>query len=315
MFAMILIHTNAYFLNNGVARVLWDACQFAVPVFVFCSSYLFFQKESHAHAAHTFSYYRKRTVRLLYPYYVFLSAYFLLLIFFDRKLLTGEYVTESVLLTGGVDLNWMVVLFLLISAVMPLIMYLYKRHRKLYVLYALAASASAILFLFIKPAFNYRYIMVLPWSLVSIVTWEVARKESSKKSLIIIALMWLSAFFISWTVLMLTGGSLVHFDNKYPPNLYHISYGIVWMVALLLISKQRKMPGFFGLFFRYLSTYSYSLFFIHFFLIFLAIYTIPYRSAGWLPFFILILFTSVVVQGVLNAVSHRFSTLKSGPTI
>ncbi len=296
MLAMILIHTNAYFLHDRTANALWNACQFAVPAFVFCSSYLFYRKESHSHVAHTFRYYRKRIIRLLVPYYVFLGAYCGLLAVFEPEALTIGFITRSALLTGGIDLNWMVALFLLISLALPALMWLVRNHRFGFIMYALAASASASLLLMFQSPVNFRFVMIVPWSLIILASWVVARHERSKKSLFVIAAFWMVIYLLSREVLVWTGKSLVQFDNKYPPNLFHLSYGLAGTVSLLITSGVWDYFRPVKNVIHYLSVHSYAVFFIHFYLIFISLYTLPVRTIGWIPFFFGILTGTIVIH-------------------
>jgi len=43
MLAMIVIHSISYFFSDKLSFLIWDYSQWAVPVFFFCSFYLFFK--------------------------------------------------------------------------------------------------------------------------------------------------------------------------------------------------------------------------------------------------------------------------------
>src|SRR6266403_5134039 len=80
MIVIILTHTTAFFPGDKVAYLLWNWSHFAVPIFLFCSAYLFLKK-SDDKPLHFFSYLKKRVVRLLLPYYLFFF-FFLIALFF-----------------------------------------------------------------------------------------------------------------------------------------------------------------------------------------------------------------------------------------
>src|SRR5690348_699826 len=72
MLVMIFLHTSVYFFSNGsYVAWLWNWGHFAVPVFIFCSVFLFFYKSQ----KFSFSYLKKRLWRLLFPYYIFVFLF------------------------------------------------------------------------------------------------------------------------------------------------------------------------------------------------------------------------------------------------
>lgn len=73
--AMIMLHTNAYFLSRGGwVSFSWNWLHFAVALFVFCSVYLFWKKAP-AQPYPVMEYIKKRVLRLLIPYYMFLLVF------------------------------------------------------------------------------------------------------------------------------------------------------------------------------------------------------------------------------------------------
>ena len=316
--AMIAIHTAAYYPNNPSIYALWDTLEFAVPIFVFCSAYLFFRQEYHHHIGHTFGYFKKRVIRLLVPYYTFLLFYIPLLLYSDPKKVTQKFVTDNIFLTGGLDFNWMVLLFLLLSFLMPVLMYLFNKKRLLFVLYVVLSAASSILFLFYYPNDYYRLVMVIPWSLLIIFSWVFANYENKYQTIVILFSWSLVVFAITRGIVDIReGGSIIHYQNKYPPNLYHLSYGFISIVGLYYVSYiLKKSHGFVRSLIAFFSKYSYSIYFIHIAVIH---YITVMRKVGsgdqpfYLFFFEVLALTAVVQLAIVSI--QRFSTLKRGPTI
>lgn len=316
--AMIAIHTAAYYHHVPAVYALWDTLEFAVPIFVFCSAYLFFKQEYHRNVGHTVGYFKKRLVRLLVPYYSFLLVYLPLLAYSEPKKITQSFLTDIIFLTGGVDFNWMVLLFLLLSFLMPILMYLFQKRMRLFVLYTVVAAASSIIFLFYYPNDHYRFYMILPWSLLVVFSWIFAKYEKSTNHILMLFGMSLIVFLLSRAVVdFREGGSIIHYENKYPPNLYHLSYGFVSIIGLYYFSFiVKKTHGFFRSLVSFFSKYSYSIFFIHIGIIHYITVTkgIGSHDQPFLVFFLEVLLTTVGTQLILNGV-QRFSTLKRGPTI
>lgn len=145
--AMILTHTSYYFFSDKVAFFTWNWTQFAVPALIFCFSYIFYQKNINSPSI-SLSYFRKRIIRLLYPYYIFLIIFLALVFFITQKNFTTDYVIQSIFLTGGVSINWLVLLFIYMTIIFPFIAICFKRYRSIFIIYALLSIASTIIFTF-----------------------------------------------------------------------------------------------------------------------------------------------------------------------
>src|SRR3989339_801182 len=165
MSSMILIHTNAYFLGDKLSYFLWDYSQFAVPVFIFCSAYLGFKNRGHFKTFKSFfTHLLNRFRRLLIPYYLFAFIYFLLIAIKEPHRITSGFIMKSLLIIGGIDINWMILLFLMFTFFIPVISYTAIRQRWLFYLLIFFSCIFSFIFIFVKFPYNYRFIMWLPWS-------------------------------------------------------------------------------------------------------------------------------------------------------
>ncbi|NTU74228.1 acyltransferase [Candidatus Roizmanbacteria bacterium] len=316
LFVMILIHTNAYFLQSPISRFLWDSCQFAVPAFLFCSFYLSFRKESPFSWQSYASYVKKRTIRLLAPYYLFLIIYFAIRYIKSPSNLSIPFISDSVFLIGGVDINWLILLFIIFSLLTPFIQLIRQKSPIAFNMVAGGSFISTVVFLFVTPSFSYKLIMWLPWFFVAFFTMWFLKNEQNIRKLVGVFFLLGSVYFILRFLLGTFGHSLIQFDNKYPPNLYHLSYGLMWVVGTyLLLKKQLKILDLPAAAFNYLSKHSYSLYFVHYVIIYVFTVFFHYTNLTWITFFLEILAFTILTQLVIDGFNHLFSTLKRGPTI
>lgn len=309
---MILTHTTAYFLSIKSVYRLWDIIHFVVPIFVFCSSYIYYHQPA-ADLSGFFPFFKKRVIRLLVPYYVFLLFYFLLVFFFEPKKINLDIIIRNLTLTGGVDINWLVVLFIYFVILTPFVYAVKKKLPVLFAVFSMASLASGFIFLNHYPPFDYRLIMWLPWSTIIIFSYYLADWEkngcSPSKSIIPAGL-----FFICfWFLIKQTGHSMIFQNNKYPPNLYYLSYGIFWTSLLYFFHKKFLYQlGLVNKIFGFFSRHSYSLFFIHYIVIYFIFHTPVYRRLDWIGFTIVVLFLSVILQLILSVLTALYSSFRLG---
>jgi len=315
MLAVIFIHTNAYFLSKKNVFLIWDFCQFAVVAFVFCSSYVFFQRERLLDLKSFFAFLKKRLLRLFIPYWTFLIVMLGLITIKEPNKINFTFILKNIFVIGGIDINWLVLLFVLFSVLFPVVSFLKRKKPWLFYLYVIFSLASSVVLLFYKPGFDYRLIMWLPWSVVALFSWYYVKHQKQSLFLPLTISVSLLLFSLLTLVLSSTHHSLTQFDNKYPPNLYHLTYGLFLTALLSFIFKAR-----FFLFtpikisLSFLSKKSYSLFFIHYFVIY--VLTVFYKiSFTWISFFVCVLVITIIIQLILTFAGYLFSTAKRGPTI
>jgi peptidoglycan/LPS O-acetylase OafA/YrhL len=299
MIVMVLTHATAYFPSDKVAFTLWNWSNFAVPIFVFCSVYLFLKKYLQ-HSFSFFSFLRKRFFRLLVPYYVFLGVFLIALFLVSPEKVTPTYLWQSALVIGGVDINWLVLLFLEITLVLPFFIWSYKRSRVLFWLFFSVCLGSTFFLLFGTVPIYYKYIMWLPWSLVLFFTGFYIRFEEKKKFLIWAFFVSVLLFGLSYYLQVVQNDSTVLMHNKYPPNMLYLSFGVMVLLAL------RFMEGilFGGKFVRniinFFSKYSYSLYFIHYTILIVVAAFIKQFQLNWWSLFLIVIVSSVLVQYGFN---------------
>lgn len=311
--SMILIHTTVYFLGNSIAYIGWNWAQFAVQAFIFCSAYIFFQKPFIYSLSSYISYVKKRFVRLLLPYYIFLLIYITLAYMGERGKLTSQFILKSFTMVGGIDINWMVLLFLLLTCLFPILHYFHHKRQVAFWITGAISLFSSAAFLYVHPSFSYKWIMWLPWLTMVFFSIIFSRATKSFSLLIFYIIISFLLFFTSREVLTATHSSLRFFDNKYPPNLYILSYGALSISLLYIVSNIGKRWETLHKGVRFFSQYSYSIFFIHYLVIYVLVGFFKHFTFNWVSFFMTVVVISVFLQLALNYIEkllhYRHSTL------
>ena len=303
MLAMIVIHSISYFFSDKLSFLIWDYSQWAVPVFFFCSFYLFFKSSK---KIGLLQYLKKRFLKLFIPYYIFLGFFYILLYLFEKKSFFNlNYLKANIFLYGGLDFNWLVLIFVYLTLLLPLIVW-FRKNKFLYYGYFILSLFSSIYFIFVKT--NYRLTMWLPWSVLIYFTIYFIEKEKNKIKLLLISFISLLIFLVIRVVEIKIGHNLSQYANKYPPTLYHLSYGIFSIIIIFLLSKKNIFNFLnFDKLLNFLSINSYSLFFIHI----LVMYYLNWKNlktSNWFTFFLLIFIISSIIQLSLNYL-NKYSLL------
>ncbi|HSW48444.1 MAG TPA: acyltransferase [Candidatus Saccharimonadales bacterium] len=301
MITVILIHTSYYFINDKTALFLWRWSQFAVPVFIFCSAYIFFQNTKQLN----FEYLKKRIFRLLKPYYIFLLFFFPVIYFVNPQILNLNYIFQSLLTIGGVDVSWLVLLFMYLTIIFPLISLCFEKNKYLFWAYSFLSFASSILLIFYKLTFSYKLIFWLPWSIVALFALFFVKFEARSKILKITSFICGIIFVSFYFLLSRINHNLGFIENKYPPNIYFLSYGLFSIMILYFLSKiiipNKRTTSMISFF----SKNSYPIFFIHY--IFLILFS-PYLKTlnlNWFTFFSSILLITSIVQLGINKLGNQ----------
>lgn len=310
MMLMMFLHVLAYYKDDPVAFAIWEFAQLSVPVFIFCSAYLFFTRDA-ANGVYGFSYYKKRFVRLIKPYLLFLPPYFLLVYLYEPAKLTQHYILSSIFLTDGVYINWLPLLFLYLSFLSPPLYMLYRKRTQLLALWLVfAISFATFTFSTAWPTW-WRGGMWIGWSVLLPYCWHVSSLilNQKKRQMTVVAALSIVATGALWMAREYAGLRLEVTYSKYPPNIYYLSYAMMtiplsWYVAQLGVFR---MPVIF-----YFSKHSYPLFFIHFFVIFFLLYVLPISRLHWSLYSILMFSLALSAQRIISYLASKpvFRALK-----
>lgn len=247
--------------------------------------------------AFSLKYFAKRATRLLIPYYIFLAFYLPLEIIESPKRFSVDYIFRSLTLTGGPDLNWIILLFLMLAVLMPTLLYLLRSHKLFFFTYVLLAVFSSILFLNLELR-TYKFIMWLPWSLMILTSWLFVKFHNRITSAYL-ALSSIATTIILSAYLLSTNYSLLFIDNKYPPNLYYLLYGVAWISGLWFFLSFVDLKKKEWNIVRFFSVNSYSIFFIHFW-VFTFMRVVLKTNLHWGYVFVIVIISSVLVQKTIG---------------
>lgn len=294
MIGMMIIHSCAYFLNDKLIYKIWDFFQWAVPVFIFCSFYLIFSNKNKT----SFNL-KKRIKRLYLPYFYFLIIYFFLLFFFEKNKFNLNYFLANIFLYGGIDFNWLVLLFIYLSFLTPFFLWIKKR-KVIFYSFLIISFLSSIIFIFYNQI-NFRIIMWLTWMILVYFSYFFVKNEKNKFFIYKIILTSLIIFILTYFLEIKINHNLSQFSNKYPPTIYHLSYGIFWITILFSLAKKQIFNFYhFERLLNFLSVNSYSLYFIHALIIHILVWTKSISSLGVINVFLIIFLGSLLINKILN---------------
>jgi len=136
--------------------------------------------------------------------------------------------------------------------------------------------------------------------LIIIFSYWLVKNEKNNLLQLAVFIFFVFTFLLLRYLQVINHHSLIQYYNKYPPNLYHLSYGIIFIIGLFWLTK-RKEFNFFPLkkLLEFLSVNSYSIYFIHILVIY--IITVFFKlKLTWVGFFITVLLSTIFVQVVIN---------------
>ncbi|MCX7996990.1 MAG: acyltransferase [Patescibacteria group bacterium] len=310
MIAVLSIHAMANYLGDPFVLRIWDLQQFAVQIFVFCSAYLFFGRPPTVHLSSLGAYLGKRVWRLYSPFLVFAACYFLLVAMLRPEDLTIGFIGETLLLVGGVDLTWLVLLFIQLMVSFQLLSYLHRHNVFLFRLAAAIIILSAILLYFFPFPYNWKLIMWLPWSAMGLFAlWmrHVAHHRNIVRiTYILSALLFLVFIGLQW----METGKIMIYPNKYPPNVIVLLYGCVW-IGIFDVLHRRKVFERLRLIapIEFFSKNSYSLFFLHHIVMYAMNNAFGlHKTLPWWGYVVVLFLVTMPAQLMVNQV---FSILKN----
>ena len=232
----------------GLSRtdsVLFQLRSFDVPLMVFTSGLAFSGKKTGPYLPFIW----KRTLRLIVPVYLFVTAYMLLNPVLSQWGLVENYTWEQVMGTYGLRLNpsigyvWVIRVFLIVMLLTPVLLWLeerMKRHSVFYLTVAAMLGLQWLLVWWLKPLklgvfVNDWLLYIFGYSAV-FMTGLRFRKAFGKERLVIfgivLAVMAAMAIYITSEQ-----GTWIYFQKlKYPPRPYFLMWGILVSMFLWMTS-------------------------------------------------------------------------------
>ena len=277
---VIIIHILTYNLTGPISRFFWNYLQFVVIAFVFCSGFVLsvVYKNSFSTISQTLSWYKKRFIRLVIPFYIYLVAHFAFWILFPN-IFSGlglnnnpNFFVKSVLFIGGTNINWLPLIFLQLMFLFPFFTHWINKKKILFVYIFFSVFITLIFTFFQFPYNHYQLVMWVPWSLVLILAIFLAGKEKLDKTILqtnkrylFFGLITFIGFLVFSFYNIYVEKSLNFYDNKYPPGFYYLFFGISLTCFFLVIAKMRIWENeTIKKIYYFISKNSYQIFFIHY---------------------------------------------------
>ncbi|OGK14834.1 hypothetical protein A3C98_02970 [Candidatus Roizmanbacteria bacterium RIFCSPHIGHO2_02_FULL_37_15] len=277
---IIITHVLSFHLYNRLIFFIWNYLHFVVVGLVFSSGYvLTFKYRNYFNSfGKTISWYGKRLVRLLLPFYYYLLAHYLLWFFLPNYFSglglkkSADFIIRSLLLTGGVDFNWFALLFVQLTILFPLVILSLRKKILNISLIFLSLAATIYFTLFGFRVENYRYVMWTSWMSIIYLSIYLNLKEqkdlntdSTIKRFLLMGSVAFISFFLLTKFIIAPGKDLVLTQHKYPPDAIYLTYGIVGMCLMMVAARSKVLyTGFLRRIYQFISQRTYQLFFIHY---------------------------------------------------
>lgn len=249
-------------------EIIYQIRIFDVPLLIVLSGYLSrISDKTFGTISEVVGYYFKRFKRLIVPAWLFLILYFAYQ--FSRGEIYGKgYYLKSFFLTSyGYGYVWIVLVFSIIAACVPLFQKI-KDKKVTWIVLLLLYSIYEVLCAKNIGVSNMIYSTIvnnaIPYSCIAFLGFKYI--DLTKKSKIVIILSSLAIFIASELFYYLHNGQLATIsDFKYPARIFYLSYGIVISFSLLYLFEYVLNKHEHGLdcIFSWISRHSYQLYWFH----------------------------------------------------
>jgi peptidoglycan/LPS O-acetylase OafA/YrhL len=263
---VIYMHVTPYFGSLPLAAWITNWGQAVVPLLLYCSMAV-----SKPIASLTWSTYIgvviKRMRRLLLPYYFFLVLYIVLTWSLGKTMSLRDFIS-NVILTGGINFNWLVLLFVGIGLMLPVFQYLHASRRNVWFVFFVLSMACSVWALFNRASISssYRMWMLLLWIpfIQMFQTVEVLRRHN-RRNILTLVLLLVVGFAVIYVSLIGSVASVHMSSHKYPPDIYYyvFSSAAVALIVYLAPYIVSLIPQLAIRYISYCSRVSYELYFAH----------------------------------------------------
>jgi peptidoglycan/LPS O-acetylase OafA/YrhL len=217
---------------------LFQLRNFGTPLLIIASAltyaYIYSNRE-----LDTKSFLKKRIVRLIVPLYIFLSFFFCffsiagVLLGFDTEF-DLKKIVFSYLMINGIGFVWIFKVYLMLTILTPISLYIMKSKIKNHWLFFFLASLYILYELiynlfpwggnkYLDDILKYIILLMIPYSLLYI--YGMKLNTFTKRRVLLIAFTSFLIFVVGAVYLYLETGSFVPTQEyKYPPRLYYLSY-------------------------------------------------------------------------------------------
>lgn len=303
---IIIAHVNPpewlFFLRN-----------FDVPLMVVVSAILgqkSFQKQKRKNS-HYIEFYMNRIKRLVFPTWIFLTIYFLILLFVGN-VYSREYYVYSFLLTRyGIGYVWIILIYVYSALWVPLCdkIAVYKYSKVIiaviYFVYELIYSLQIAMD---SKLFYSTFYTIIPYGILTYLGFNYSRfSKKAKNTIIVVAAV---AFLICGVFCWIKYGAFRDVQiAKYPPRIYYLSYGVLVTFLLLRICEKAKLKIYKSRIVLFTSQHSMWLYLWH--ILALYIYERLSLPGVWIVKFIFAVLFSVIMVVAVNALLDTIDKKKT----
>lgn len=313
---VIVIHVLERYQGNSAARhTIWDLSHFSVGLFVFASGFL------HGNSSTKVSDIKsgikvliKRVQRIVIPYFIYAIIAFTIFALMHStdeilKIVDLEYITDTLILHGGIGYNWITRIFMLITVTFIILELLKPKLRHIYTITCIIFAIIVSYLTFYT--YDYlKYFYYLPgWFLIYYSGYLLFRNYKIRISSLAKMITFYLLVFISCFILLKTlGQTTMIFFHKYPPDLYFISYNAILsaIVSIFAIKAHKiiEQNDIIKKSITFLSRNSYEIFFIQLLVIQIAGNT---KTNVWVEF-MLIMGSTIAVLKIRDILRKYIST-------
>lgn len=270
---------------------------------------------------------KKRVYRLLIPLWVFLTFYFgsialLSLVINKPYPYETDTIFESYILHDGIGYVWIFKVYLYLAFLTPPLLAFYRNTRsdlRYYGILLMVFALYSVLCLYYERSmseadynlFSQYVLTILPYGVLY--CYGLRLHTLRKQTILIVAL--LSGFLCGLMAVYLyqtTGDWVPTQEYKYPPQLYYLSYALLWINLIYLFAYSRIVKNIPTTIMQWLSGNSLWIYLWHIFAINVWDRIIPHDGTFMTSFlkFWLYFFTSVGIVLVQNEISSRIPWLR-----
>lgn len=266
---MIVMHIAPSYLQYPMFNWIWSWGQWVVPAFILCSIVV---DSSNIRTLQDYlQYLWKRGSRLLIPYYLWLASYLTLMALLGHKRITLDIILKNVMFTGGADFNWMILLFIYVALALPFLRKIVEESEKISMAVLLLSFTISAFYLGDRSYWSgaYRLWMLVPWygitlGILLFLKWWKQNRWGHITTFFIVNLGIFTYWYLYFSHFDITTHTYYH---KYPPDVFYVSFSL-WSVILAYIivhvfAKHIKKLPLVAHFLTFVSTRSYTIFFIH----------------------------------------------------
>ena len=286
--AIIIAHANP-------PSILFAFRSFDVPLMVILSSYL--ARKSYRKYKDTndgiLNYYKTRFARLVFPTWLFLIIYFIVVGLVVKDARSFDYYLKSFLL--------IMLIYLYSALLVPVIERIGFSIRAVVVI-ILFYLAYEILYhfqigtnnMFVETTFYY----IIPYGLLTCIGYNL--EKIKRKKLIIFIAANLIIFIATALYLHAKTGNFQQVQAyKYPPRLYYLSYGIFCSLSLMTICKNKRYEKYFNnKIIQYISSHSMWIYLWH--ILTLSTYEKLHLPENWILKFLAVSISAILIVILVN---------------